>query len=69
MTNVPAPDGPRRIGERHQVTLPSDQLAAIGVQAGDSVWVTINPDRPGTLVVMPTTVVQALFEKGWTALS
>jgi len=49
------------------MTLPADQLAAIGVGARDKVWVAVNPDRPGTLVVMPEAVVQDIFAKGWSS--
>lgn len=64
----PMPDGPRIIGERHQMTLPADQLAAIGVGPRDTVWVAVNPDRPGTLVVIPEAVMREVFMKGWTAV-
>ena len=37
---------------RNQVTLPSDQIKSIGVGPGDSVWITVNPDRPGSLVIL-----------------
>ena len=62
------PDGPRKIGERNQVTLPADQLAAIGVSPGDHVWVVINPDRPGTLVVLSRAVYADMFQKAWTSI-
>lgn len=61
------PDGPRRIGERNQVTLPADQLAVLGLEPGDSVWIALNPDRPGTLVVLSPSVMEEVFRKGWTA--
>jgi len=60
-----APDGPRTIGDRNQVTLPSDQLAQVGLRSRDPVWVAVNPDRPGTLVLMPQEVVEQIFLKGW----
>jgi bifunctional DNA-binding transcriptional regulator/antitoxin component of YhaV-PrlF toxin-antitoxin module len=61
------PDGPRKITERHQITLPFDQLEALGVDAGDSVWVSINPDREGTLIVMTNAVMREVFQFGWAA--
>ena len=62
------PDGPRRVGERNQITLPADQLSAIGVAPGGDVWIAVNPDRPGTLVILSEAVLTEVFEKGWTSL-
>lgn len=62
------PDGPRKIQERHQVTLPAEQLALLGLGPGDEVWVALNPDRPGTLVILTQTVMEDVFRKGWSAV-
>ena len=62
------PDGPRVIGQRNQVTLPSDQIKSIGVGPGDSVWITINPDRPGSLVILNEESMNEIFRKGWVAI-
>lgn len=63
------PSGPRKVAPKHQVSLPAEMLAEIGVAVGDSVFVAINPDRPGTLVVIPWPVMAEIFRKGWTAIS
>lgn len=62
------PDGPRRVGQRHQITLPSDQLETIGVGPGDEVWIALNPDRPKSLVILSGEDVAEIFRKGWTAV-
>lgn len=63
----PLPDGPRRIAPKRQVSLPEPLLQALGLSVGDDVWIAINPDRPGTLVVIPRQLMREIFEKGWTA--
>lgn len=50
------------------MTLPGDVLAALGLVAGDPVWICANPDRPGTLLVLPGEVMSEIFRKGWTAI-
>lgn len=62
------PDGPRRIGERRQVSLPADQLEQLGLGPGDDVWLMLNPDRPGTMLILGKDVLARLVEKGWTSL-
>ena len=40
----------------------------MGVTEDDlNVWLSINPDRPGTIVVMSRSTQQEIFRKGWTA--
>lgn len=62
------PDGPRKVTSKNQVSLPAEQLESIGVGVGDSLWVMPNPDRPGTLVLMPRRLAAEVFAKGWTSL-
>jgi bifunctional DNA-binding transcriptional regulator/antitoxin component of YhaV-PrlF toxin-antitoxin module len=62
------PDGPRSVTSKNQVTLPAEMLEHIGVSAGDSVWIMPNPDKPQTLVVLARSGMQAMVEKGWTAV-
>jgi bifunctional DNA-binding transcriptional regulator/antitoxin component of YhaV-PrlF toxin-antitoxin module len=64
-----APHGPRKVGAKGQITLPEELLTAIGAGTGANVWVTLNPDRPGTLVIIPQALMMEVFRKGWTALS
>lgn len=63
------PHGPRRVAPKNQVSLPAELLGAVGVSIGDNVWVALNPDRPGTLIVIPQTLMMEVFRKGWTALA
>ena len=63
------PTGPRKVTAKNQVSIPDDLLKAIGVLEGESIWVMLNPDRPGTLVVMPREVMRAVIQKGWVAAS
>lgn len=54
---------------KHQVSIPAEMLAHVGVTVGDPVFVAVNPDRPGTLVIIPSQVMAEIFRKGWTAVS
>jgi hypothetical protein len=65
----PLPDGPRRVGHKQQVSIPLHMLQVIGVEVGDQVWIMLNPDRPGTLLLIPRSMMSSIVEKGWTALS
>lgn len=62
------PYGPRRVAAKGQISVPGQLLDLIGVAIGEDVWLVANPDRPGTLVVMPRTAMRELFEKGWTSV-
>jgi hypothetical protein len=44
-------------------------LEAIGVQVGEEVVFVVNPDRPGTILIMPRALMAEIFRKGWIALS
>jgi bifunctional DNA-binding transcriptional regulator/antitoxin component of YhaV-PrlF toxin-antitoxin module len=61
-------DGPRRVQQRHQITLPEDQLRLLGLTQGSRVWIGINPDKPGTLVVVPEPVYAEILRKGWSSI-
>jgi hypothetical protein len=61
---VDVPRGPRRIGPKNQVSVPAELLAAIGVEQGQDVWIAINGDRPGTLVVIPEPLMELVFRSG-----
>ena len=63
-----APKGPRKIAPKNQVSVPRELLDAIGVQVGEAVYVGLNPDKAGTLVVIPQKLMDDIFQKGWTAL-
>lgn len=63
-----SPAGPRKVAPRRQVSIPRELRDAIGIDIGDDVWMSVNPDRPGTLVVIPRDLMMELFRKGWTAV-
>lgn len=63
-----APAGPRKVAPRGQVSIPRELRDAIGIDIGDDVWMSVNPDRPGTLVLIPRPLMMELFRKGWTAV-
>jgi hypothetical protein len=41
----------------------------MGIVGGDDVFFVLNPDRPGTVVMMPRSVMAEVFQKGWTSVS
>jgi bifunctional DNA-binding transcriptional regulator/antitoxin component of YhaV-PrlF toxin-antitoxin module len=63
------PSGPRKIGAKNQVSIPGELLEAIGSNAGDDLFFVLNPDRPGTILILPRRLMAEVFRKGWTALS
>lgn len=63
------PSGPGKVGAKNQVSVPAEMLEAIGVQVGEDVVFVLNPDRPGTILIMPRSLMAEIFRKGWTALS
>jgi hypothetical protein len=63
------PSGPRKIASKNQVSVPAEYLAAVGVAVGDDLFVVVNPDRPGTLLLLPRSVMADVFKKGWTSIS
>jgi hypothetical protein len=36
---------------------------------GEEVVFVVNPDRPGTILIMPRALMAEIFRKGWIALS
>jgi bifunctional DNA-binding transcriptional regulator/antitoxin component of YhaV-PrlF toxin-antitoxin module len=63
------PSGPRKVGAKNQVAVPAEMLEAIGVQVGEEVVFVVNPDRRGTILIMPRALMAEIFRKGWIALS
>lgn len=61
---VDVPHGPRRIGPKNQVSFPAELLAAIGVAQGQDVWIAVNSEHPGTLIVIPEPLVELIFRSG-----
>lgn len=59
---------PRKIAPKNQVSIPEADLAAIGARVGDTVYVMPNPDRQGTLVLVPRALMADVIRKGWTAI-
>jgi hypothetical protein len=52
---------------KYQVTLGAEVLRESGLEIGDRLWVARNPDRPGTLILIPEGLMGEVFQKGWTA--
>jgi antitoxin component of MazEF toxin-antitoxin module len=55
----------RKIGPKNQLNLPSEYMAALGMSQGQQVYVALNPDRAGTLVVVPEAAMRSLLEVAW----
>lgn len=58
----------RKIGPKNQLNLPGEYMVALGMSQGEHVYIGPNPDRPGTLVVVPEAIMRTVLEKGWTSL-
>lgn len=61
---VDLPHGPRRVAAKNQVSLPGELLAEIAVEQGQDVWVALNWDLPGTLILMSAKVMERVFRVG-----
>jgi bifunctional DNA-binding transcriptional regulator/antitoxin component of YhaV-PrlF toxin-antitoxin module len=61
----PEPPQPRKVGDRGQVQIPPELLEALGIEAREFVWIGLNPDRPGTLVILTNDAMKRIYEKGW----
>ena len=61
------PHGPRPIMPKNQLTLGAEVLRENGLMIGDRLWIAKNPDRLGTLILIPEDVMSEIFQKGWTA--
>lgn len=49
--------GPNPVQKSGTVTVPRDLLRAVGLDLGDRVHWMLNPDMPGTLILVPTEMV------------
>ena len=59
-----APYGPHRIGQNRQVALPADLMRLVALEPGDQVYLQVNPDHEGTLVVVPVEIATRWFNLG-----
>lgn len=59
-----APHGPHRIGQNRQVALPAGLMSRVHLRPGDEVYLQVNEDPPGTLLVIPMEIATAWFEAG-----
>jgi len=64
----PVPHGPRKVTSKNQISIPEELLRSVGVTVGHNVFLMINPDKPGTLVLFPQALLARVIEKGWTGL-
>jgi bifunctional DNA-binding transcriptional regulator/antitoxin component of YhaV-PrlF toxin-antitoxin module len=53
--------GPNPLQRSGTVTVPKELLREIGVEAGDRVHWMLNPDMPGTLVLVPAAMVRRIM--------
>jgi AbrB family looped-hinge helix DNA binding protein len=60
------PHGPKPISPNGQVVLPKEILAAVGIKAGESVYVMENEEPAGTILVIPERLASEWFAKGMT---
>ncbi len=58
------PHGPHRIGQNRQVALPADLMKRVHLRVGDEIYLQVNDDPPGTLLLIPMEVATEWFEKG-----
>lgn len=58
------PHGPHRIASNGQVVLPKDVLRAANLEPGDAIYVQVNDDPPGTILLVPMEIAAAWFELG-----
>ena len=62
----PGQPEPRTIsGPRHNVSIPTELLEYLGLATGDRVYLMINPDRAGTVVLMASATMRDVVLKGW----
>ena len=54
-------------GRKHQLTVPPRVLEALGLVEGQDLWVALNPDKPGTFLVMTEAVASEVWQRGWNA--
>lgn len=59
-----APHGPFKIGANRQITIPAELLRRMNLEPGDSVYVAMDPDIEGSLVVIPVERVVTWLEAG-----
>jgi len=66
---VHPPHGPHKIAANGQVVVPKDVLNAVGLAAGDSVYVQALEDPPGAVLIVPADTAARWFEAGRTGAS
>jgi antitoxin component of MazEF toxin-antitoxin module len=58
------PHGPHRIGQNRQVALPAELMKLVHLHIGDEVYLQVNDDPPGTLLIVPMEIATDWFERG-----
>jgi len=65
----PGEPEPRTIsGPRHNISLPTDLVAHLGLATGDKVYLMVNPDRARTLVLISAATMKDVVLKGWASI-
>jgi hypothetical protein len=62
-----APFLERKITPKNQISVPHEYMAAYRMRVGEHVYIGPNPDKPGTLILVPQWRMAEIFEKGWTS--
>jgi ABC-type lipoprotein release transport system permease subunit len=65
----PGEPEPRTLsGPRRNVSIPEELAEYLGVDTGDKVYLMVNPDRPGTVVLLTAAGIRDVVMKGWTSI-
>ena len=59
---INVPYGPHRIQKISTVTVPRALLSEVGLEPGSSVHWALNPDIPGTLILIPSRQLERVME-------
>lgn len=62
------PHGPRPVGQKSQVGIPPEVMAALHLEPNDKVWFVLADDLPGCAVMVPVEIVGRVWDAGWNAV-
>jgi len=61
--------GPYEINSRGQVSVPKELRDKLNLDVGSAVYLALNPDRTGSLLLVPAELVAAWLTAGQTAMA